>query len=104
MVEVQSPDSLSAQAGIGRWAFEVTCAVCHGSNAAGRNGIAPPLVHRIYQPVHHADEACQRAVQYGVRARHWDFGNMPPVAGNTLADVIAITAYVRELQCANGIS
>ncbi|MBO6604565.1 MAG: c-type cytochrome [Roseicyclus sp.] len=104
MVEVRLPDSLSGRAQIGQRAFEVTCAVCHSGNAAAREGIAPPLVHRIYEPGHHADEAFQRAVQYGVRAHHWEFGNMPPVEGVTRADVMAITVYIRELQRANGIN
>lgn len=103
MVEVQVPDTLSGQAQIGQRGFEGLCAQCHGENAAGRQGIGPPLVHRIYEPSHHADAAFLLAAQNGVRAHHWSFGNMPPVEGVTRADVMAITAYVRELQRANGI-
>ncbi|PWR02357.1 cytochrome C [Meridianimarinicoccus roseus] len=103
MVEVQVPDTLSEQAQIGQRGFEGLCAQCHGENAAGRQGIGPPLVHRIYEPSHHADAAFLLAAQNGVRAHHWNFGNMPPVEGVTRADVMAITAYVRELQRANGI-
>ncbi|GAA5064903.1 hypothetical protein GCM10023209_01870 [Roseibacterium beibuensis] len=104
MTEVRLPDSFSAQAQIGQVGFEALCAECHGGNAAGRNGVAPPLVHRIYEPSHHADAAFLLAAQNGVRAHHWNFGNMPPVEGVTRADVMAITAYVRELQRANGIN
>ncbi|MBY6203216.1 cytochrome c [Maritalea mobilis] len=104
MVEVQVPETLSGQAQIGQRGFEGLCAQCHGENAAGRQGIGPPLVHRIYEPSHHADAAFLLAAQNGVRAHHWDFGNMPPVEGVTRADVMAITAYVRELQRANGIN
>ena len=104
MVEVQVPDTLSGQAQIGQRGFEGLCAQCHGENAAGRQGIGPPLVHRIYEPSHHADAAFLLAAQNGVRAHHWNFGNMPPVEGVTRADVMAITAYVRELQRANGIN
>ena len=104
MVEVQVPETLSGQAQIGQRGFEGLCAQCHGENAAGRQGIGPPLVHRIYEPSHHADAAFLLAAQNGVRAHHWNFGNMPPVEGVTRADVIAITAYVRELQRANGIN
>ena len=104
MVEVRLPDTLSAQAQIGQRGFQAMCAECHGENAAGRNGMAPPLVHRIYEPSHHADAAFLRAAQNGVRAHHWNFGNMPPVEGITRAEITAITAYVRELQRTNGIN
>ncbi|MGR3582900.1 MAG: c-type cytochrome, partial [Pseudooceanicola nanhaiensis] len=43
------------------------------------------------------------AVQNGVRAHHWKFGDMPPQTGLTPSDVANIVAYVRELQRANGI-
>lgn len=88
---------------MGRMAFDAICAACHGQNAAGRAGYGPPLVHRIYEPSHHADASFFLAVQNGVRAHHWPFGNMPPQDGLTRADVTAIIAYVRELQRANGI-
>ncbi|GGD28878.1 c-type cytochrome [Sinisalibacter lacisalsi] len=103
IVEVNLPDSLSADAQIGERAFNSVCAACHGTKAAGQNGVAPPLVHRIYEPSHHSDEAFQRAVQYGVGAHHWNFGNMPPIEGLTRADVQYIARYVRELQRENGI-
>lgn len=104
MVQVTLPETLSANAQIGKRAFDVKCAACHGTNAAGQNGVAPPLVHKIYEPSHHADFAFQRAAQNGVRSHHWGFGNMPPVEGITTAEIKFITAYVRELQRANGIN
>lgn len=103
IVRVTLPGRLSPEAQMGKRAFEAKCAACHGANAAGRNGVAPPLVHRTYEPGHHSDMAFFMAVQNGVRAHHWPFGNMPPVGGLTRADVQAIVAYVRELQRANGI-
>jgi len=99
----QLPDMLSDTAQIGKRAFEAKCITCHGENAGGIKGTAPPLVHKIYEPSHHADFAFVRAVQNGVRAHHWPFGDMPPVTGLTQADAMAITTYVRELQQANGI-
>lgn len=104
IVQVELPEQLSPEATIGRRAFEAKCAACHGTNAAGQNGVAPPLVHRTYEPSHHSDMAFFLAAQNGVRAHHWPFGNMPPVKGLTRADVQAIVAYVRELQRANGIN
>lgn len=104
IVQVQLPDSFSPEAQMGKRGFEAKCVDCHGENGAGRNGIAPPLVHKIYEPSHHGDASFLLAAQNGVRSHHWNFGNMPPVDGVTRADVIAITTYVRELQRANGIN
>ena len=104
LARVSVPDQLSDSALIGKKGFDTNCASCHGQNAAGQNGIAPPLIHKIYEPSHHGDESFQRAVAMGVRAHHWKFGNMPAIEGLTRADVQAITAYVRELQRHNGIN
>ena len=104
LADVILPKNLSQNAQIGKLGFEAKCAACHGKNAAGNDGIAPPLVHRIYEPSHHADESFQRAVALGVPAHHWRFGNMPTIEGLTTGDVTMITAYIRELQRANGIN
>jgi mono/diheme cytochrome c family protein len=93
---------LSDPAARGAALFDAHCAACHGANAAGSNA-GPPLVHRIYEPSHHGDGAFQRAVAQGVRPHHWGFGPMPPIAGVSPREVSLITAYVRELQRANGI-
>ena len=103
LVEIKTPKSYSENAQIGLRLFEAKCADCHGSNAVGQAGLAPPLIHIIYEPNHHGDESFQRAVALGVRAHHWKFGNMPAVAGLTRAEVKFIIAYVRELQRHNGI-
>lgn len=104
IADVRLPQELSADAALGKRAFDAKCASCHGVKAAGQNGVAPPLVHKIYEPSHHSDEAFQRAAQSGVRAHHWNFGNMPPVPGLTRGDVKYIARYVRELQRENGIN
>ena len=103
LVSVALPETLSSNATLGARAFDAVCAECHGVNAAGRMGYGPPLVHKIYEPSHHGDMAFQVAVQNGVRAHHWTFGDMPAQSGLTNADVGNIIAYVRELQRANGI-
>lgn len=103
IVTVKLPVELSSNATFGKRIFEVKCASCHGENAAGQNGIAPPLVHKTYEPGHHADEAFQRAAKLGVSAHHWRFGNMAPVPDLTRGDVQYIVDYVRELQRENGI-
>ncbi|WP_137699858.1 c-type cytochrome [Marimonas lutisalis] len=97
------PARLSAEAEAGRVLFEANCIACHGRNAAGVNGSGPPLIHKIYEPSHHADYAFVLAVTQGVRAHHWPFGDMAPVAGLTQEDALLIAAYVRDVQRANGI-
>ncbi len=87
---------------MGQIAFEENCASCHGQNAAGTEQ-GPPLVHKIYEPAHHADFAFVRAVRGGVQSHHWRFGNMPRVDGVTDNQLTWITQYVREMQRANGI-
>ena len=94
--------ALSEQAVAGQQVFNTTCVLCHGVNAAGTNQ-GPPLVHKIYEPGHHADFTFRNAVSQGVPAHHWHFGNMPPVPGVSEEEVEQIICYVRELQRANGI-
>ncbi len=103
IVTVAIPAELSTNATIGKTGFEAKCSVCHGLNAAGQDGVAPPLVHKIYEPSHHGDEAFWLATQRGVSSHHWRFGNMAPVDGLTRADVKMIVTYIRELQRENGI-
>lgn len=102
LVAVSVPE-FSAAERVGEGAFNAKCASCHGAHAAGQDGVAPPLVHRIYEPGHHGDQAFLVAAQLGVRAHHWPFGDMPPVEGVTETEVAGIVAYVRALQRANGI-
>ncbi len=71
---------------------------------AGRGtNMGPPLVHKIYEPSHHADFAFMRAAMQGVRAHHWKFGNMPKISDATPDDVTQIIPYVRWLQRQAGI-
>ena len=100
VVDVRVPQ-LSPVALEGRALFKANCASCHGENAGGSDK-APPLVHKIYNPGHHADEAFIRAAQMGVRSHHWNFGDMPKI-GTPKRDVLKIVRYIRELQRANGI-
>ena len=95
--------ALTEVAKLGEATFGENCSMCHGANAVGTEQ-GPPLVHIIYEPSHHGDEAFQRAAEMGVRGHHWPFENMPPVEGVTRADVTMIIAYIRELQRANGIN
>lgn len=82
--------------------FGKFCAACHGADLKGSDK-GPPLVHRIYEPSHHADASFQLAVKNGVRAHHWAFGDMAPVPQASPDDVAHITAYVRVEQRKAGI-
>ncbi len=82
--------------------FNALCARCHGMAGRGTN-TGPPLVHKIYEPSHHADFAFTRAAMQGVRAHHWKFGNMPAISEATPGDVTHIILYVRWLQRQAGI-
>lgn len=86
----------------GQQLFEANCAVCHGQDARGTSE-GPPLVHEIYEPGHHSDDAFQLAVAQGSPQHHWEFGPMPAVPGLDQDEVADITAYVRELQREAGI-
>lgn len=103
MTSVTIPATFTDHENTGKRAYDAVCAECHGVNAQGTQGVAPPLVHRIYEPSHHGDMAFLLAAQNGVRAHHWTFGNMPAIEGVTRADVMNIVSYVRALQRANGI-
>jgi mono/diheme cytochrome c family protein len=82
--------------------FNAHCARCHGPAAAGTDH-GPPLVHKIYEPNHHSDAAFQRAAANGVRAHHWQFGDMPRIAEATPDDMEQIIRYIRWLQRQAGI-
>lgn len=86
----------------GKTLYGKHCARCHGQNLMGTVE-GPPFLHKIYEPAHHGDAAFQRAVKFGVRAHHWGFGDMPPVAGLTPDDVAQITAHIRARQRRAGI-
>ncbi len=94
--------NFSSVAETGRAAYERSCARCHGVHGAG-SPTGPPLVHSIYRPALHADVAFSLALQRGVRAHHWRFGDMPPQPDLASGDIAAITRYIRELQVANTI-
>lgn len=82
--------------------FDSNCAICHGVGAKGTDK-GPTFLDPTYRPGHHPDQAFHLAATAGVRAHHWQFGNMPPVQGVTQEQVAEITAYIRWLQRQNGI-
>ena len=94
--------AVPAEFATGARLFEESCASCHGEAALG-TGIGPPLVHIYYEPNHHGDAAFILAAERGVRAHHWNFGDMAPVPGIPRAEVMEIVAYVRWLQREAGV-
>ncbi len=104
LMVVARPAELSGNAILGERIFEAKCAVCHGANAAGQNGVGPPLIDNIYRPGHHGEGAFISAALNGVTSHHWDFGNMPKIEGVTRADIKSVVAFIRELQRENGVN
>jgi len=94
--------ALSSLAAEGSVVFQGTCATCHGANLEGTE-TGPSLLHPFYGPNHHGDTTIRLAVQMGARQHHWKFGNMPPQTKIEEADIVKLTAYVREMQRANGV-
>ena len=82
--------------------FHARCAVCHGEKAKGTDK-GPTFISRIYEPNHHGDASFHLAVRNGVRAHHWQFGNMPKISGLTQEEMTHIIGYVRWLQKQAGV-
>ena len=76
---------LSSRARAGEGLFNRNCAACHGANAAGSDQ-GPPLIHRSYEPGHRGARSFLIAARNGVRAKHWRFGNLPPVGRGSMND------------------
>src|SRR3989304_848170 len=74
--------------------YNTYCVRCHGPKAVGTDH-GPTFISRIYEPNHHGDPAFQLAARNGVRAHHWNFGDMPNVEGVTSQEVDKIIRYVR---------
>ena len=81
----------------GKKVYAAACAMCHGADLRGTSR-GPSQLSKVYEPSHHADAAYRLAVRNGVRAHHWNFGNMPAVPGVKGADLEAVIAYIRSEQ------
>lgn len=81
--------------------YAAHCAECHGADLRGTDR-GPSQLSELYAPDHHGDGAYLLAVQRGVPAHHWRFGDMPRIDGLTADDVAAIVAYVRQQQLIEG--
>ena len=96
--DVSIPFSLAR----GQLLYERYCSQCHGARLDGSDQ-GPPLVHPLYQPSHHGDGAFYRAVLNGTRQHHWDFGDMPAVAGMTQKKMDALLPFIRYYQQQKGL-
>jgi mono/diheme cytochrome c family protein len=86
----------------GEQKFTTHCSRCHGVGGVGTNQ-GPTFLHKVYEPNHHGDVAFQRAAANGVKAHHWQFGDMPKIDAVKPEDVDDIVKYVRWLQKQAGI-
>lgn len=98
----QPSRGLMANPALGKPLYAEHCASCHGADLQGSDE-GPPFLHRVYESSHHSDAAFQLAVASGVRAHHWEFGDMVPIPGITPDQVAHITAYIRMHQRRAGI-
>jgi len=96
-IAVQDPQLVAE----GEPLYQAACAACHGSDLRG-TAVGPPHLSVIYNPEHHGDGAFAVAAVNGVKAHHFSFGNMPPIAGITEDDFVRILAYIREAQRTEG--
>ncbi len=81
----------------GKVLYDENCSSCHGGKLSGSDN-GPPLMHPYYKPSHHGDSAFYRAGLQGVRAHHWNFGDMPAVPGMTERKMKNIISYIRYYQ------
>ena len=88
--------------GLGQQRYSELCAGCHGEWLRGTEQ-GPPLLHGYYKPSHHSDRAFYAAIARGTRQHHWNFGDMPPVAGATAEDAQQIVPFIRWLQREEGL-
>jgi mono/diheme cytochrome c family protein len=86
----------------GEQKFNTYCSTCHGIGGVGTPQ-GPPFLHKVYEPNHHGDEAFRRAAANGVKAHHWQFGDMPKIDAVQSPDVDHIVKYIRWLQKQAGI-
>jgi mono/diheme cytochrome c family protein len=81
----------------GQLLYQEYCSSCHGLQLNGSDK-GPPLIHPFYKPSHHNDSSFYRAALNGVKQHHWNFGDMPPVAGITPEKMDRILPYLRFYQ------
>ena len=94
-IELKIARALSQKAKQGQRNYKKWCASCHGRTAAGSKR-GPSLID--YERSHHSDGFFFDAVRQGVKAHHWNFGDMPKVEELTDEEIAKVIVYVREIQ------
>lgn len=97
-----NPPNVPFKFAIGKKKFQENCSSCHGEWMEGTEQ-GPPLLHGFYKPSHHGDPSFYRAALKGVRAHHWNFGNMPKIEGITRNDMDQIVPFIRWYQQEKGL-
>ena len=100
--KIDSIEQIPFKFAAGQQKYEAMCATCHGQWLRGTDN-GPPLLHGYYEPSHHNDRSFYRAILQGTQAHHWNFGDMPPVAGATAEDAQQIVPFVRWIQQQEGL-
>jgi mono/diheme cytochrome c family protein len=104
MMQIPKPSAgLMPNPALGKKLYGANCAACHGPDLKGSDK-GPPMLHKVYESSHHGDVAFQMAAKNGVRAHHWNFGDMKPVPAVNPDEVAHITAYIRGEQRKAGIN
>ena len=96
-IPVQDPQLVAE----GEVLYTANCAACHGQDLGG-TAVGPSHLSVIYNPDHHGDGAFAMAVINGVRAHHWNFGDMPAITAVSQDDFTRIIAFIREQQRTEG--
>ncbi len=96
------PSGFQVDADQGKKLYQQNCQQCHGPAAKGSER-GPALLDNTYRPAHHANLAFHLAVKNGVRAHHWQFGDMPPQPQVSPEQTAHIVQYIRQLQLDAGI-
>jgi len=78
-------------------AYVENCASCHGADAAG-SARGPSLLDPAYAPEALSDREFRLAILRGRRARLWDYGDMPAIAGLDDAEIAELVRFIRDLQ------
>lgn len=81
--------------------YRQSCGSCHGDDLRGTDR-GPSQLSQVYAPDHHPDASYRTAIENGVVAHHWNFGNMPPVKGLSSSEIDEIIAYIRHQQQEQG--
>ncbi len=86
----------------GQYLYEKNCSVCHGKQLQGTDK-GPTFISAIYKVSHHGDASFYRAALQGVRAHHWNFGDMLPVPEMSERKMKSIIPFIRYYQKQKGM-